>query len=207
MIWFRYWPIVAVLLGMYVFESGWAAILIYHVGLVAGIWQKREAIKELRWKSPAPATWALMAGGLVAGPLVYWGLPWFTSPEIGAELSGRLAVLGLTGGSLFAFFCYFITIHPFLEETGWRGVLLVRSRRLHSNDFEFAAYHLLVLHWFFPGNWFLLMIALVTLTASAWIWRQLRDLLGMSAIIASHLAADFAVMVAAARLADVSLFR
>ena len=96
---------------------------------------------------------------------------------------------GLPSFGVVSTFLLVFVLNGFGEETGWRGALLVRSRRFHINDFEFAAYHLLVLHWLFPSEWLLLVGALFTLTVSAWFWRQLRDAFGMVVVVAFHAAA------------------
>ena len=201
MIWLRYWPIISVLIGMYVLESGWAAILLYHAGILLGAWLKREQLRSLHWKSPPGLVIAMLVSGLIAIPAGYFLTPLLTSPTIGTELSGQLARLGLQGNSFFLFFAYFILLHPLIEETGWRGVLFTRKAGLHIHDVEFAAYHLVVLHWIMPDYWFLLVATFVTLTVSAWFWRQLRDRKGMAAVVAFHGTADFGVLTAVAWLA------
>ncbi len=203
MIWFRYWPIVAVLVGMYVLENAWAAMLLYHGGLVWGILIKREELATRQWKSPIVIVIGLMIAGLIAVPAVRWGLPLLTSSEVGGLLEEKLTTLGLDGPSFWLFAVYFCSIHPVLEEVGWRGALHVSSRSIHGNDIEFAAYHLFVLYWIFPGNWLLLGAALITLTLSAWFWRQLRDARGLWVVIGFHAAADLGILLGAARLAGI----
>lgn len=200
MLWFRYWPIFAVLLGLYAMESAWAAILLYHAGLLAGIWVRRDALREVRWRSSPLAIFVAVQAGLVAYPAVRFGLPFLVGSGGVAELGTRLEQLGLIGSFFSLFFLYFVTVHPVLEEVGWRGVLQEKSARPHLHDVEFAAYHLPVLWWLFPGQWGLLALAAPTLAAMAWIWRIARDRFGLIAVIFFHAVADFGVISASALL-------
>lgn len=197
MIWFRYWPLLAVLIGMYWRESAWAAILLYHVGLVAGIWVRKEALREVRWKSPILVCGFAAVLGIAAYPAVRIGLPILVDPESLAQLGPKMEQLGLAGGSLVAFVVYFAIVHPVLEEIGWRGALNESSPRPHHHDLEFTAYHLPVLWWLFPGQWALLAISVLTLVGSAWMWRWGRDRYGLIAVIVFHAAADLGIVVAA----------
>lgn len=195
-LWFRYWPMVAVGLGLYWLENAWWSIGLYHLGLIAFITMRREHLRDVPWRSPAGLSLGLYAMGLLAAPFVVFALPMLLGGEAGAVLGTRFEELGLTGVSLVAFVIYFSTIHPVLEEAGWRGALTTEGKRPHLHDFEFAGYHLLVLHYVFPGKWLVLLGTLVVLVTSAWLWRQLRDHRGMIAVITFHAAADLAILLA-----------
>lgn len=205
-LWLRYLPMAAVIVGIYLFESAWLSMLLYHAGLIAGIIPQRKRLAQLNWGSSPVAPLILLVMGLIAGPLVYFGLPLLTSETVGEEMTSRLAALGLEGKSLYVFVTYFVLIHPALEELGWRGVLFFKGGQLHYTDFEFAAYHLLVIYWLFPGDWLLLVVTFLVLTVSAWSWRQLRDRVGFKGVIAFHAASDFAILVAVGKLAGLPPF-
>ena len=194
--WLRYWPILAVIVGIYGWESGWAAILIYHAGIGWAVLRNPGRLRAVQWSSHPVAVAVLVAAGFLAGPVVLFGLPILTDAGVGEELADALGRLGLEGTSLWLFVAYFVLVHPAVEELGWRVVLEARSVRLHHHDLEFAAYHLLVLHWILPGHWILLLVAFATLAGSAAFWRWCRDRHGMVAVIACHAAADLAVLAA-----------
>lgn len=199
-LWFRYWPMAAVGIGLHALESAWWAIGLYHLGLIAFISLKRDRLREVRWTSPVGLSLALYGIGMLTAPFVYYVLPLLAGPDIGAALGPRLEVIGLGRGAFVGFVIYFSTIHPVLEEAGWRAALKTEGRAPRLHDFEFAAYHLLVMYYLFPGNWLVIAGSLIVLTTSAWSWRQLRDRHGMAAVIAFHAAADLAVFLAVFRL-------
>lgn len=187
---------VAVGLGLYVWSNAWLSIGLYHLGLVAFIALRRNHIREVPWRSPIGLSLGLYGAALLTAPFVVLALPMLLGGDAGAVLRMRFEELGLTGSSLVCFVIYFSTIHPILEETGWRAALKTTGKRPHLHDFEFAAYHLLVLNYVFPGKWLVLLGAFLVLGTSAWLWRQLRDHRGMIAVITFHAAADLAILLA-----------
>lgn len=173
----RAWPITAVLIGMYGLNSGWAAIFLYHAGIVSAAFatglKLRDALGVFRWL-PAVCLWSI---GVLAAPFVVILLPWLqdSPPEsVGAGLLGGLNATGLNGVHFWLFVGYLCVIHPLIEEIGWREVLFVDSKRIHLRDFEFASYHLLVMHYFFPFEWMLFAVSLVSLAAMGWVWRLMK---------------------------------
>lgn len=194
----RYWPIVAVLFGLYGLDSGWAAIFLYHAGIVATIFYEGTAWKRI-WSGfcPGPALGLFFAGVLVAPavvillPLLVQLSPW----ETGETLRQGLATAGLEGISFWLFFLYLCLPHPSLEELGWREILDVDTSLPHLRDFEFASYHLLVMHFFFPGAWLFFFVCLVSLTLMGWIWRQLKRRYGGLAVpVWFHAGGDLGAM-------------
>jgi len=195
-----YWPMVAVLLGLYAMGSGWAAILLYHLGIVIGVMLKPQVLQRIRQGWDLKLGLAGILIGLSALPAVFLMLPFLTSQsfgETGAWLQLRLEGAGLVDLRFWLFFAYFITIHPVLEELGWREVLAAPDRWVHRRDFEFAAYHILVIHYFFPGQWLLFLAVYLTLTVAGAMWRYLRKVTdGLSVPIASHIAGDLGTLLA-----------
>ncbi len=195
-----YWPILAVLVGLYGIGSAWAAILLYHLGLVIGIMLKPQVLKTpiKGWH----AGWA--AGGVIIGlsalPAVYLMLPLLSGlrfGETGAYLKLTLESTGLAGSKFWIFFAYFVTIHPVLEELGWREILAAPNRWIHRRDFEFAAYHMLVIHYFFPWQWLLFLAVFATLTVAGALWRYLRKQTGGLCVpVLSHIAGDLGTLLA-----------
>lgn len=192
----RYWPIVAVLTGLWVLHSGWTAILLYHAGIVVGLALRPRAFASLTrgWSWPLAGLSLLVAVGTWIA--VWTLLPWFVGHD------GLLKALGaahLDDLWLFGVFAlYFSTVHPILEELSWRELLHPKTAKPHLRDLEFAAYHVVVLQYLFPGRWLLMTVSVVSLVIAAWIWRALRERLGGLAIPAfSHALADLAIVSAA----------
>ena len=184
---------------MYVLKSGWAAILLYHAGIITAViatktpWW-REITKGFQWK-PAIFLWV---SGVFAAPAVVFLLPFLlgmTQAEAGQALNLGLSNAGVSGVSFWLFVAYLCLPHPSIEELGWRGLLYVDSDRPHFRDFEFASYHLLVMHFFFPFAWPFFAICLVSLAAMGWIWRLLRKRYsGLAVPIWFHAGGDLGVM-------------
>lgn len=194
----RYWPIVAVLIGLYAFRSGWAAILLYHAGIVAAIFHERTPWKKIWSGFSPPHALGLFAAGVLVAPVVVILLPLLVqlSPgETKEALRQGLASAGLQGISFWLFCLYLCLPHPSLEELGWREILDVDSPRPHLRDFEFASYHILVMHFFFPGAWLFFVICLVSLALMGWIWRSLkRRYGGLSVPVWFHAGGDIGAM-------------
>jgi membrane protease YdiL (CAAX protease family) len=188
-------PYAAVLLGLYLLRSAWAAILLYHAGIVILllIGGKRDLLESLRkgWHLPAAAVVGVIcaAGGLFI--VLLWGM---ISRE-GVDLAETLSSLRLSGYSWWAFMMYYITIHPVLEEIYWRGYLPGVHRSPAVADIAFAGYHVLVLVIFVKLPWAL--VSFGTLVFASWSWRLLTARYsGLGVAVASHAIADFAIIAA-----------
>jgi hypothetical protein len=187
-------PYVAVILGLFLAHSAWAALLGYHVGMVlmlslAGAWPQ---VRPLL--TPVPGRW--MALMLLAGLLSGLGL-YITWPSFGIvpNLGVMLSLLGLNAASWPLFIFYFVLVNPWLEECYWRGWLGDPSSLLLAGDAWFAGFHLLVLAPFVP--WPSLIFAFIVLGATSWFWRQIvhhsNSLLPAGLF---HLAADASIFIA-----------
>jgi hypothetical protein len=188
-------PFVAVAAGIHLLRSAWAAILIYHFGIVLslglkGTWKSCRSI-GLGWSMGTGAAVCLLAAG--CGPLLFllWGIVTRQPDTLSASLSG----LGLTGGSWWIFSIYYIVVHPALEEIFWRDHLLRDRRGLSLFDIAFAGYHLLVLPLFIRLHWAL--ISFVVLALIAWLWRviTLRHR-GLAIPVVSHAVASLSTIAA-----------
>ena len=173
----RYWPIIGVFIGMYLMSSGWAAIFLYHSGIIAGLIATRTSWKKIYEGFRLVPALGLWIGGLFAAPAIVFLLPFFLgmSPEeVKTVLHSGLEKVGVSGFGFWVFVAYLCLPHPSIEELGWREMQFVEARGLHLRDFEFASYHLLVMHYFFPGKWLFLLVCLVSLAIMSWIWRHLK---------------------------------
>jgi len=181
-------PYVAVLAGIYGLRSGWAALALYHVAILAALGRdRREALRSIAKGWSSPAGWPLTAACAATG-LLFRAL-WTTAAIEPAALSESLRSIGLSGASWIAFCAYYAIVNPALEEMYWRGLLAQPRTAPGAADVAFAGYHALVLPLFLKPLW--ILAAVVVLVAVAWIWRRLAARHGGLAIpVVSHAAAD-----------------
>lgn len=189
-------PYLAVVVGLYLLESAWAAILLYHAGLVTVVTLGKPGgvTHALRWGWHARAA---VAGSIVCaagGVLIY--LLWPHIALEGGTLSETLSRVGLAGTSWWLFGVYFVAVHPVLEEIGWRGYLAPARQGPHPIDVAFAGYHVLVLVLFVKPFW--VVIAFAVLVIASWGWRWVvRWKSGLGVVLASHAAANLSIFLAA----------
>ncbi len=191
-------PYIAILVGLYAIGSGWAAMLLYHIGILL-VWTRTKREKDLRslvsgWNGRVAAAFSVVCLGSGVALYVLW--PLITGDGDGSELAEKLESFGLTGVVWVAFMIYYTLVNPWLEELFWRGMLGSDSKGLVPSDALFAGYHILVLVRFVP--WYWALIVAVTLVGTAWLWRQIgRRYSGLLVPVATHLLADGAVIIAA----------
>ncbi|UCF44059.1 MAG: CPBP family intramembrane metalloprotease [Planctomycetota bacterium] len=186
-------PYVAVLIGLYILRSAWAAIGLYHFGiallLIAD--DKGRSLKKIRSGYNSIITVASCGVCVLIVPtiLVLW--QYMQSGE--ASLKVKLTDLGLQGTSWYFFMVYFSTVQPFLEELYWRGYLGSKQRYLCWSDLAFGGYHMLVLVWFIKLPW--LAVSFIVLSIAAWAWRYAAGKLGGLAVpLLSHIVADASII-------------
>jgi hypothetical protein len=188
-------PSVAVLIGLHLLKSGWAAILLYHAGILAflshlGAWRSVRTWTR-GWNGLVFAV--LLVACLAAGPLLLVLVPVAAPPSL--DLGAALHSIGLGRASWLGFMAYYTLINPWLEEGYWRGALGAPSPWLTAGDAFFAGYHAIVLVYFLSWVWSLL--AALVLLAAAWVWRRVASRLeGLLIPCLSHLAADASVILA-----------
>lgn len=188
-------PSVAVLIGLHLLRSGWAAILLYHAGVLAflshlGAWRSVRSWAR-GWNGLVFAV--LLGACLASGPLLLVLVPVIAPPSL--DLGAVLGSIGLDGASWLGFMAYYALVNPWLEEGYWRGALGSPSPWLTAGDAFFAAYHALVLVYFLSWVWSVL--AALVLLAAAWVWRRVASRFGGLLIpCLSHLAADASVILA-----------
>lgn len=187
-------PYVAVLVGMYLFQSAWLAVFLYHTGILIFLaCRKPEGLWRRVWtgaNSPMVVPGILV--GAMAAPVVYFMWPWFAASE--SILPEWMQQYGLTGWSWFLLMPYFSIIHPVLEEIHWRGISLPQSSGICWEDLLFAGYHVLVLFQLMYWPWLFLVFGV--LVGSSVFWRSAHKRSGGCGLpILTHAVADIAVVV------------
>ena len=190
-------PYIATVVGLWMMQNAWAAMLIYHVLVL--IVARHEIRPTLKRKKLNRLEWAAVAAALCGGPGLY-----FLWPMIGGEqaaLAERMAFFGLTGGSLLFFVLWFSIIHPVLEESLWRSLDPKPWQLFCGQDLCFAGYHGLVVFWFVQPIW--IAVSLVVLVSSSMFWRWLTWKTGSRwPAFAMHAAADASILVGIAVLSS-----
>ncbi len=185
-------PYGAVGVGIHVLDNAWAAILLYHVGIVV---LARHGLRRVRRRPvfrPGVPSIAFLIACLAAGPVVHLLFPWITTSSWDATLGD----LGLGGWSWLLFIPYFALVHPILEQVFWREYTRDRAGWLCREDFLFAGYHALVVSLFVTWPW--VIVSLLVLVESSMAWRRLRAWSGgLVTPIVTHVAADASIILAA----------
>jgi hypothetical protein len=187
-------PYVAVLVGMYLLHSAWAAVLLYHIGIVTFVLIFKAGDMGSKIKSgykmpvliPAVITCALTA------PAVYFMWPWFSASE--GILPEWLEKYGLTGLSWLVLIPYFSIIHPVLEEIHWRDIAPEPFKWICWQDLLFAGYHVLVLYQLLFWPWLFLVFGVLTGCSIFWRWSA-GKFAGYGLAILTHAVADAGVVI------------
>ena len=187
-------PYVAVLVGIYTsISSAWAAILLYHLGVVAVLFLARywKFGRLLKTTEDFLVLVGVVFVSAVAGFFIYWLWAIIKLSEL--ILTDQLSTLGLVDTRWFLFMVYYFTVNPLLEEMFWRGYLGSPKIIPVWNDVWFAGYHVLVMVTFVSWPW--VILSFLVLVVVAWFWRQLvRRYQGLLLPIASHAAADASII-------------
>lgn len=189
-------PIAAVALGLFAARSAWAAIFLYHAGIVVvlftGDW--KQVIRRVGRGWCAVGAVAGAVTGACAGVAIYVLWPYIDATNGGLRL--LLAQFGLAGQSWVVFAVYYATVHPFLEELHWRGHDPSAGAGPSWLDAAFAGYHVLVLQFFIGPFW--VAVSFVVLFLVSWLWRIVtRRFGGLAVPLVSHAAADASIIIAA----------
>ncbi len=189
-------PCVAVLAGLQLFRSAWAAILLYHAVIIIYLvltsgGRPRPGLIQ-GWNAPAGVGMIILCAS--SGPLLVF--LWPVISDVRDDLPAALESFGLRGAWMYLFAAYFVTVHPVLEECFWRGAMAPADRRIGTVDMAFAAYHVLVLVHFLKFPW--VIAAALLLVLVSWLWRRVAEYSrGLAIPIFSHIAAGLGVMTAA----------
>ena len=193
-------PYVAVFVGLYILNSAWAALLMYHIGIVLLVAYDRRISS---WKrlclgiKPWPLCSAVVFC-LLSGPLIF-GLWKFMALEAAVDPGVILARYGLNDSSWVCFMLYFVVVNPVLEELFWRDYLGADPSRFSLVDLAFAGYHVLVLCLFIKWPWVFLGFCILAITGC--LWRRFSiEQQGLAVPWISHTAADASIMIAVCAL-------
>ena len=177
-------PYLAVGVFWCLLHSAWLAILAYHAQI---LWWSRGSLPKLVKPKRTPAM-LLVAPLAFTGPLLYFILPRVTH----TDLSWWLAYNRLSGTGFPVMVFYFGLVHPLLEQVHWTP--LRESTPL--GHIAFAGYHMLVLYSLLKVPW--LAVCFVVLVTASLLWRRMaRESGSLVPSIASHIAADLGIMIAA----------
>lgn len=185
-------PYFTIWMGLYVFNSAWAAVLGYHAGIILLITLARTwpRLGEFRPSAPIWKTILFSLTGLSAGVMVHFLWPFI---HVSPRLASTLFEWGLNSRSWPFFIAYGALVNPWLEEIFWRGWLGSANTHPMFRDAAFGGFHLVVLAPFFPSFW--LAIAFIVLATSGWMWRQVnRTEQSMLASTLFHMAADVSIL-------------
>jgi membrane protease YdiL (CAAX protease family) len=193
-------PFAAVALGLFAAHSAWAAIFLYHAGILVVLFtggRRRVILKVARgWCAVAAVAGAVT--GACAGIAIYVLWPYIDATDGG--LGFLLSQFGLAGRSWIVFAVYYATVHPLLEELLWRGNDLSTGPGPSWLDAAFAGYHMLVLQYFIGPFW--IAVSFVVLFLVSWLWRILaRRFGGIAVPLLSHAVADASIIIAANQIA------
>jgi hypothetical protein len=177
-------PYVAVGIFWCIFSNAWLAILAYHVQIL--IWSRHEVFKMRRPSSNRIMLMALPA--VVAGPLLYFLLPYITRVDISVWLKDY----HLSSISLGVMVFYFGIIHPCLEQIHWAQL---REKTCIAH-FMFAGYHMLVLSSLLTLPW--LVLCFCVLATASYIWMHMaRQANSLVLPTLSHILADLGIVLVA----------
>ncbi len=194
-------PYVAVILGMYVLQSGWISILLYHAGMLLhlAVWRPNGLARYAREGFPMPAGILLTLGCALAGGLVWCMWPIFgVGPDV---LTAALTAHGFTSRSLFVFMMYLGTVHGVLEELYWRSLTRDTRQAVSGYDLAFAGYHGLVLIQFVPITFTAIAIVLLATVSALWRYAA-RRCGGIALTMLTHAVADASILAVVYVLAD-----
>lgn len=165
-------PFIAILIGLYEFESAWLAVILYHAGIIFYIVKYKQNLDTLLrgWNSLFGIS--LISAGALSGIALYLLWPFVHLQEF--NFSANLAAFGLSGYSWHLFFVYSILVHPVLEELLWRGVLVGNNKYPSWYDVWFATYHILVLVRFVKIPWLILFFVILAFMAGLWRYLALK---------------------------------
>lgn len=187
-------PYIAVLLGMNVLRSAWAALLLYHAGILLFLFLRKPSnLWKMMWGG-MNTTLLFPAIGicLLAAPVVYFFWPWFAASD--SMLQEWLSRYGLTGIAWLLLIPYFSIVHPVLEEIHWRGIAPEEVKGFCWQDLLFAGYHILVLHELVFWPWLIMIFGVLAGSSFFWRWAAAK-FGGYGLPTLTHAAADAGVLV------------
>jgi membrane protease YdiL (CAAX protease family) len=187
-------PYIAVAVGLYCLKSAWAALGMYHAGIVIALWLMPD-VKPQDKTPAARRVWVWLVGCVFALGGIAMYLLWPVLSHGGTGITDRLAEFGVTRHTWPVLAVYFCIVNSILEEFFWRGRLMRYTIRPVADDFLFAGYHAFVMLAFASPVWAIPVI--VAVAFAGWLWRVLRVTTGsLTASLITHIVADAGIAVA-----------
>ena len=187
-------PYFAVVIGVFLFINGFAAVLFYHIVLAAAIATHKINPVHFLLKGFRPVIGPLIClGGLLPGVVIL--LLWAFAKQESVDLSDIFLMLNLHGRLFTLFAVYACLVNPILEESFWRGCLKNNSRCPSGVDMLFAGYHALAV---FPVLKPVFVVFVFTaMVFVGWLFRSLYRLTGgLFVPLMTHIIADIAILFA-----------
>ena len=186
-------PILAVLLGLYVFSNAFVAVMFYLILMLVVILINKNTINFKMifsgWKWKEGITLTIVSG--LSG--IFLLFIWSYIQKTGINSSLILENFNINSWTIIFFGIYLIFVNPFVEEVFWRHILNTDSKFDYVFDVFFATYHLFVLAFFI--NIIGLILAFITLFSISVIWRELKSKYnGLLIPFISHTLADISIM-------------
>jgi hypothetical protein len=185
-------PYGAVLFGMYFLNNAFAAILVYHAGIITAVifYRKQLDLKKIFHLSNIKLFFGLTAICLLSGTIVF--LLWDLVKIETLNLQDTLTHFGFNSVNIWIFLIYFSTVHPVLEELFWRVIPKDEFTYFSVFDFIFAGYHILVLRFFLKPFW--IAVCFLGLVIISMIWRYIQKRLNDTAtVVITHAVADLSI--------------
>lgn len=185
-------PYIGVFTGLYLLKSAFAAIFIYHLGIIIALIGYRHLLdpKKLFKCTKKRHLIAIVISSL-SGLFFYFLWDYLKIESL--ELSELMGDFGLYGHYKILFIIYFSTIHPLLEELYWRFILQPKAKYISIIEILFALYHIFVVRLFIKSGF--VILCFVTLVIVARFWRYLHQKEENNlAIFLTHGIADLSIM-------------
>lgn len=187
-------PYFAVAVGMYGIHNAWAALGLYHIGILTALILSRHQY-TCEDRCPIHPIWIPTVALIFAlgGAALYVLWP-HLNPD-SRMITSTLADYGINHQTWPSFAAYFCIVNSTLEELFWRGYLGSDSPHPVPNDFLFGGYHVFVLLAFAGAVWGLPV--LIAVAFAGWLWRILRRITGgLTVPMITHIVADVSIAVA-----------
>lgn len=159
-------PFLSLAAGIFLFRSGWLALIFYHALILfaLGIYREQVRFRDLvvgfSWRPLV--SMLVIACGLFAAITEFAISRDFVGPKV-----ARLV------GSCDGLFCfYLLLVNPILEELFWRDLFASKSRRPTVCDFLFGAFHSSILVLFLSPS--AVLVVVLAISSVGYGWRQLR---------------------------------
>ena len=188
-------PYLAVIIGVFVINNGFLAVLFYHLILLAVVVIiKKSSIIPLLLNGFKPWLALLLClGGVLPGIVIF--TCWPIAAREGSDPIKTLSMLNLGQNIFLTFAIYACLINPLLEESFWRGCFKNQARWPNGVDVLFAGYHALSV---FPVlKPFFVLFVFAAMIFVGWLFRNIYRLTkGLIIPLITHIIADITILYA-----------